>query len=198
MASYGGRVHIDLGSGDGRGPYRWASREPSRLFVASDSNAAALTEIAWRAGRKPKRGGVPNLICIAEPLDALATELAAVADRITIVLPWGSLLRAVAAPEVVSLRNIARLCLAGANLDIVFSYDAQRDARQGIPLTAGALDEEHIATLPHLYEQAALHILGAVPFPQKELAAYQTTWVKRIAFGQPRNIWRLRARYAEA
>ena len=56
---------ISTWSGDGRGPYRWASREPSRLFVASDSNAAALTEIAWRAGRKPKLGGVPNLICIA-------------------------------------------------------------------------------------------------------------------------------------
>lgn len=198
MASYAGRVHIDLGSGDGRGPYRWASREPSRLFIASDSNAAALTEIAWRAGRKPERGGIPNLICIAEPLDALATELAAVADRITIILPWGSLLRAVAAPEVVSLRNIGRLCLAGADLEIVFSYDAQRDARQVIPLAAGALDEEHIATLPRLYEQAALQILAADRLPQKELAAYQTTWAKRIAFGRPRKIWRLRARYAEA
>ena len=186
-----------MGSGDGRGPYRWASRDPSRLFIASDSNAAALTEIAWRAGRKPERGGIPNLICIAEPLDALATELAAAADRITIILPWGNLLRAVAAPEVVSLRNIARLCLAGANVEIVFSYDVQRDARQGIPLTACALDEEHIATLPRLYEQAALQILAAGRFPQKELVAYETTWAKRIVHGRPRKIWRLRVRYSE-
>jgi hypothetical protein len=54
-----------------------------------------------------------------------------------------------------------------------------------------------MATLPRLYQQAALQILAADRFPQKELAAYQTTWAKRIAFGRPREIWRLRARYAE-
>src|SRR5215470_5134087 len=132
MAPYAGRVHIDLGSGDGTGPYRWASHEPSRLFIASDANPDALSEIAWRAGRKPARGGVPNLICIAEPLETLATELGAVADRVTIILPWGSLLRAVAAPELLSLRYIASLCILEASVEIVLSYDEQRDARQGI------------------------------------------------------------------
>ena len=196
MAPYRGRVHIDLGSGDGRGPYRWASREPSRLFIASDTNPAGLMEIAWKAGRKAERGGVPNLICIAEPLDALAAELTAVADRITVILPWSNLLRAVGLPELLSLRNIAHLCLPDANLDIVFSYDAQRDARQAIPLTADAFDEEHIATLPRLYQQAGFQVVGADQLPQTELAGCQTTWAKRLAFGRPRKIWRLRARYA--
>jgi|SRR5215469_13763525 len=196
MAPYRGRVHIDLGSGDGRGPYHWASREPSRLFIASDTNPAGLTEIAWKAGRKASRGGVPNLVCIAEPLDALAAELAPVADRITVILPWGSLLRAVGAPELLSLRNIAHLCLPDASLDIVLSYDAQRDAHQAIPLTAGAFDEEHIATLPRLYQQAGLRIVAADRFSQTELAGYHTTWATRLAFGRPRKIWRLRARCA--
>ena len=35
---------------------------------------------------------------------------------------------------------------------------------KGFPLTAGARDEEHIATLPRLYEQAALQILAAVRY----------------------------------
>ena len=196
MAPYRGRVHIDLGSGDGRGPYRWASREPSRSFIASDTNPVGLTEIAWKAGRKAERGGVPNLVCIAEPLDALAAELAPVADRITVILPWGSLLRAVAAAELLSLRNIAHLCLPDASLDVVFSYDARRDARQAIPLTARGFDEEHIATLPRLYQQAGFQVVGADRLPQTELAGYQTTWAKRLAFGRPRKIWRLRARYA--
>src|SRR5215475_12730032 len=138
-APYEGRVHIDLGSGDGSGPYRWASHEPSRLFIASDANPDALSEIAWRAGRKPARGGVPNLLCIAEPLDTLATELAAVADRVTIILPWGSLLRAVAAPELHSLRDIASLCRLDAGVEIVLSYDEQRDTRQGILFPAEAI-----------------------------------------------------------
>jgi len=195
MAPYAGRIHIDLGSGDGRGPYSWASREPSRLFIASDANAAALTEIAWRAARKAERGGVHNLICIAEPLDTLASELAAVADRITVILPWGSLLRAVGAPEPVALRHIAGLCLPGAGVEIVISYDEQRDARQGILLTVDRFDEKHIAKLAQLYQVAGLQIVAADRFSQRELAGYQTTWAKRLAFGRPREIWRLLARY---
>jgi len=195
MAPYEGRVHIDLGSGDGTGPYRWSSREPSRLFIASDANPDALSEIAWRAGRKPARGGVPNLICIAEPLETLATELGAVADRVTIILPWGSLLRAVAAPELLSLRYIASLCILEASVEIVLSYDEQRDARQGILSPAGAVDEKHIATLPNLYREAGFHIMSADRLSEMELAAYQTTWAKRLAFGRPRKVWRLRATY---
>ena len=193
---YGGRVHIDLGSGDGRGPYRWASHEPSRLFIASDTNPAALSEVAWRAGRKPARGGVPNLICIAEPLDRLATELGASADLLTVILPWGSLLRAVGTPELLSLRYIANLCLPDASVEIVLSYNEQRDARQGILLPAGAVDEEHIATLPRLYQEAGFQIVATDRLSERELADYQTTWAKRLAFGRPRKVWRLRAKYA--
>jgi hypothetical protein len=32
----------------------------------------------------------------------------------------------------------------------------------------------------------------------KELAAYQTTWAKRLAFGRPRKVWRLRASYSSS
>jgi 16S rRNA (adenine(1408)-N(1))-methyltransferase len=183
-----------LGSGDGRGPYHWASREPSRLFIASDANASALTGIAWKTGRKPARGGIENLICIAEPLDVLAAELACVADCITVILPWGSLLRAVAVPEIDALRQIAHLCLPHATVEIVFSYDEQRDARQGAPLGTTALEEKHVhATLPRLYEQAGLRMTSANRISQKELAQYQTTWAKRLAFGRPREVWRLLA-----
>ena len=70
-------------------------------------------------------------------MDVLARELSAVADRITVILPWGSLFRSVAGPEPESLHQIAALCLPGATVEIVFSYDEQRDAhsaiRSGIP-----------------------------------------------------------------
>src|SRR5260370_9722037 len=156
---------MDLGSGDGRGPCRWASGEADRLFIASDANPSLLLETAWKAGRKPARGGISNLICIAEPLDVLAAELGAVADRVTVMLPWGRLLRSVAAPDVNSLRSIAGLrsiadlCLPDATIEIVFSYDSERDARERAPLGVSVLDERHmLTTLPRLYEQACLPI----------------------------------------
>ena len=167
-------------------------REPSRLLIASDANPDALAEIAWKAGRKSARGGVPNLICIAEPLDLLSAELGPVAERITIILPWGSLLRAVAQPEINSLRQIAQLSLPQAAVEIVFSYDERRDARRPAPLDSGILNEEHISRLPEFYEQAGLRIEVVQRLPQQELAAYETTWAGRLAFGRAREVWRVR------
>ncbi|MCI0349574.1 MAG: hypothetical protein L0Z53_09140 [Acidobacteriales bacterium] len=187
-------MHLDLGSGDGRGPYRWAAREPSRLFIASDANADGLLEIAWRAARKPARGGIANLLCIAEPFDVLARELGRIAHQVSVILPWGSLLSAVAAPEINSLCSIAELCLPAANIEAVFSYDCQRDGRA--PGLVAVLDERHIEEdLKPLYREAYLPIAAATRIPQRELARYETSWAKRLAAGRAREVWRIQARY---
>ncbi len=169
------------------------AREPDRLFIASDANPSLLLETAWKAGRKPARGGISNLICIAEPLDVLAAELGAVADRVTVILPWGSLLRSVAAPDVDSLRSIADLhsiaalrsiadlCLPEATIEIVFSYDSERDARERAPLGVSVLDERHIlTTLPRLYEQAGLPIALVERLSQKELAKRERPYTQTV------------------
>lgn len=132
----------------------------------------------------------------------LAAELGAVADRVTVILPWGSLLRSVAALDIDSLRSIAGLrsiadlCLPDATIEIVFSYDRERDARESAPLGLSVLDERHIlTTLPRLYERAGLPIVLVERVPQKELAAYETTWAKRLAFGPSREVWWIRAKH---
>ena len=173
--------------------HRWASREPVRLFIASDANPDALLETAWKSGRKPARGGVSNLLCIAEPLDVLVQELGPVADRVSMILPWGSLLAAVAKPDLDSLRQIASLCQPNASIEILFSYESQRDAREIASLGITDLNQEHIMRLPSVYEQAGLRVLSVETLPQRGLAAYETTWAKRLAFGRPREVWRLRA-----
>ena len=124
----------------------------------------------------------------------LARELGAVADRITAILPWGSLFRSVVAPEPESLPQIAALCLPGATVEIVFSYDEQRDGhfvlRSGIP----ALNEDHIfGVLPFAYQNAGLPMTAVEGISQEELAGYETTWAGRLAFGRPRKVWRIRA-----
>jgi 16S rRNA (adenine(1408)-N(1))-methyltransferase len=178
-------VHLDIGSGDGRGPYRWALREPERLFIASDANPDALLETAWKAGRKSSRGGVSNLLCVAEPLDVLAPALGVIADRVSVILPWGSLLETVAIPRQESLRNLAMLCLPHATIEIVLSYD-ERNAER--------LDEQHVVkTLPRLYQQAGLRITGVEKLRNDDLRKYETTWARRLAFGRSRDIWRILA-----
>ena len=169
-------------------------RDQSRLFIASDANADGLLETAWKAARKPARGGILNLICIAEPLEVLATELESIAERLTVILPWGSLLRAVAAPEATSLLQIASLCSSKANIEIVFSFDPHRDAAEGARLGIAHLDGRYITSrLPEVYRRAGLQVEHVQAMPFRELAEYETSWAKRLATGRERNVWRIRA-----
>ena len=183
---------MDVGSGDGRGPYRWASRERQRLFVASDANPDVLRDIAWRAGRKASRGGLSNLLCIAESLSVLA-GLGAIADRISVFLPWGELLRTVAGASPESLRHLAQLGLLNATVDVVFSYE-QHDSGSIFLPGLESLTEPHLRErFPAQYAEAGLRIVEADRITHRALANLGTTWSRRLAFGRPRDIWRIRA-----
>ena len=124
----------------------------------------------------------------------LAAEFGRVADRISIILPWGSLLRTVAAADIEALRQIAKLCLPDANIEIVFSYDPEHDAGEGARLGIPNLNEQYMTlTLAELYDRAGLHLVAAAKIPLTELARYETTWAKRLASGRSRDVWRIRA-----
>ena len=160
--------------------------------MASDANPDALRRIAWRAGRKAHRGGRSNLLCVAEPLDVLA-ELGSIADRVSVYLPWGELLRTVAGANPESLRHLAQLCLPDATLDVVFSYDEEYDSRSVFPSDLATLSESHMrAHLPAQYGDAGFQIVKVDRIQNRELAALETTWSRRLAFGRPREVWRIR------
>lgn len=55
------------------------------------------------------------------------------------------------------------------------------------------INEEHIAKLPLLYEQAGLQVLSTEVISKQELLTYETTWAGRLASGRERQVWRLRA-----
>lgn len=73
----------------------WASTRAPR---ASVSSPAAPSASAWTTP------------CSCVPrVESLPRELAAAADRVTVVLPWGTLLAAVAMPSVAVLRGIREI-----------------------------------------------------------------------------------------
>ena len=51
------RIVIDVGAGDGRWAYDGARRDPESLYIGVDPDADSLADYAYRAGRKPSRGG---------------------------------------------------------------------------------------------------------------------------------------------
>lgn len=186
---------MDIGSGDARAPLRWARADPGRLFIAVDANASGMVAVARKAARKPARGGVRNLLCVVAAAEVLPGPLRGVADRLTVLLPWGSLLRAFVAPEPALLRRARALCQPGAGLELVFSHEPGRDGARRAPVMAGegALDDAHVHGLARPYRDAGFAIDSVERLPVESLRAYPTTWAKRLGYGQARAVYRVRA-----
>lgn len=183
-------MSIDLGTGDGRLPYALARADPHRLFVGIDANAQALREVSGRAAR----ARLANLVYVRASVEELPSELAGAADRVTVVLPWGSLLAAVARPALPLLRSIRGVCRPGARFSAILSVterDRAEQARLGLP----ALDAVHLrGPLAAGYAAAGFTTISMRPLSLDELGRWPSTWARRLAHGRPRPVVQIDAR----
>lgn len=192
VSPYTGRITIDLGTGDGRFVYHGARRDSERLFIGIDPVADAMAEYSRRAIRRPQRGGAANALFVVSSLETLPEELAGLADRLTINFPWGSLLRAVALPEADALACIARLCRPRATLEIVLSFDPERDLRAAeLGLTPLSENQQAIRCG---YAEAGFNVPRIERLEASPVRGLPSTWAKRLAFGRERQFWRITAR----
>ncbi len=119
-APYAG-LTIDLGAGDGRFTYRYAEAHPDRFVIGMDPVAENMAELAAKAGRKPARGGLPNVLYVVASIERVPEELRGVADEILVTLPWGSLMRGLIVGDDIVLDGVASLARDGAALRIVLN-----------------------------------------------------------------------------
>ena len=182
-------MSLDLGTGDGRLPYALGRQTPQRLFVGIDANAAGLRKLSGRAARE----GLGNVLYVRAAVEDLPLELAGVADRVTVLLPWGSLLAAVARPCVPALAGIRALCEPGASLSVILSV-AERDLaearRLGLPPLDGAHLQGHLAAG---YAAAGFTVSSVRPLDLDQLARWPSTWARRLAHGKPRPVFQVEA-----
>ena len=144
---------------------------------------------------RASRQRVTNLVYLRAALAELPGELRGVADRVSVVLPWGSLLAAVARPDEQALAGLRGACRPGATLTVVFGADVSRDhgelARLGLPpLEAAVLPER----LRDGYAAAGFRLGDVHALPGRELAGWPSSWAKRLAHGGGRTFVELVAR----
>ena len=186
-------VVVDLGAGDGRFVYQRAKRDPGSLYIAVDPDAASLAQYAFRAGRKPSRGGIANAVFVVAAVEALPDELRAIANKVHAVFPWGSLLRGLLRPEEDVLRGFASLGGEGARFEIVTTYGPAHDlgAFEGEALPP--LDEAYIdAVLIEPYARAGLQIESRQRLTQDEALAIPSTWGRRLLHGRRRHVYEIK------
>ncbi|HET7291365.1 MAG TPA: hypothetical protein VFM88_02975 [Vicinamibacteria bacterium] len=155
-----------------------------------DANADGMRAFSGRA----LRARLGNVLYGRAALADLPRELDGVANGLTIVLPWAGLLAAVTRPEPAALGAIRRLCRAGATLDVVLALDPRRDRAelQRLGLPALSIPELRLRAAPAC-EAAGLGLCEVRVLGREELAAWPSTWARRLAHAHPRCVVHLAA-----
>jgi 16S rRNA (adenine(1408)-N(1))-methyltransferase len=179
------QVALDLGTGDGRYVYRQAQAHPATFYIGVDATRENLDEYSAKIGKKPSRGGLPNVLYVLASAEALPPELSGRADMITINFPWGSLMSGLIRGEPRLLASIARAARPGAPLAIYLNTAVFQDP---IPLDVQGLPEltlDYIAReLVPRYAAAGITIRETALVGKEGMAAIPSLWARRLAFGK--------------
>ncbi|MEW6225548.1 MAG: class I SAM-dependent methyltransferase [Chloroflexota bacterium] len=166
---------MDLGTGDGRYVLATAAADPDRLVVGIDPVAAAMAEASRRAALPARRGGLPNALFVAAAAEALPAELAGIAGRVTITLPWGSLLRAALARDAAGAAGIVGLLAAGGEVELLLA-PAARDGLDPALDVRRRLDDGLAAD----WAAFGLELVEARPASAADIEATRSTWARRL------------------
>jgi 16S rRNA (adenine(1408)-N(1))-methyltransferase len=173
---------VDLGTGDGKHVVALARRRPDALVVGVDAAPDAMRRAAARAAAKPAKGGLPNAVFVWSAVESLPAELAGI-DELHSLMPWGSLLRALARPEPDALRALAARCVGGAAFLVTLNLHAWRPP---VPEVGDAPEPgPDDARLQAAYTGAGWEIERSWHPDAAELAELGTSWTKRLGSSRP-------------
>jgi 16S rRNA (adenine(1408)-N(1))-methyltransferase len=165
-----------------------AKAQPDVLVIGVDANGDNLRNASRRSRKKPSRGGLPNVLFGRLALEEAPGALAGFADRLTVLLPWGSLLAAVARPDLHALGRLAAVCRQDAQVRVIFGYTGETDpATTALKLLH--LDEPRVLDhLRHDYSEAGFAV-RARHVPVDEVCALPTSWAKKLAYSGKRRVF---------
>jgi 16S rRNA (adenine(1408)-N(1))-methyltransferase len=175
-------VTIDMGTGDGRAVLAAAAREPTTLALGIDANAAAMAEASRRAARATRKGGLDNARFVLAAAESLPDDLAGRAALVTVLFPWGSLLRGCVGLDDAVACGVAGLVAPGGVLELLLA-PAERDRLAGVPTSEGAIIEGASRT----FEAHGLAVVVARTATPAEIAATGSSWARRLGVAGRRN-----------
>jgi trans-aconitate methyltransferase len=175
------RVHLDLGTGDGRFVRHIAQTYPHRFVIGIDACRENLCEGSRRAPS--------NALFVVANAQTLPPALHGLATTVTINFPWGSLIHGLLDNDGVMLASLMSVIQRGAELEVRLNGGALSEA--GWTFEDGARQVRHVLTL-NGFDVCVPSVLRA-----QDLKAFPTTWAKRLAFGRdPRAVYLRAARRA--
>lgn len=180
-----GGIALDIGTGDGSYVYRAARAHKDKFYIGLDSNAENMGGFAQKASKSIIKGGLKNILYVVAAAEALPKELNGLISEVTILFPWGSLLKAVASGHEHFLQNLKRVMVKNATVRIVFSLEDKIEKKVMADLGLSSLNKESLDRLCLAYARLGFAMKWRF-IAQDELKSFESTWAKRLAYGRPR------------
>lgn len=180
-------VVIDLGTGDGRFVYKSALEDEGTLYIGIDPSEKQLEIYSKKANRKKLK----NVLFVLGSIEQLPDELNSIADKIFIILPWGSLLEAIVRPTKESVENLVSMLKKEGDIEILFGYHKESEPgeteRLDLPEINEKLIEEEIYPVFSAFGNFSMEVFERLE--KEDLKNIETTWGKKLTFGKDRPIF---------
>jgi 16S rRNA (adenine(1408)-N(1))-methyltransferase len=182
-------VILDMGTGDGRFVYKSALENPSKLYVGIDPAEKQMELFSKKATRKK----VYNAMFIVGSIEMLPFKLNNFADKIYVILPWGSLLKNIIEPDQNNIKKVSGLLKPEGNLQIIFGYNPRFEPSESQRLNLPEINDEliHQNIVPKIEEYGNLSLQQQNTLTKNELFNFETTWSKKLTFGAERPLFQL-------
>jgi 16S rRNA (adenine(1408)-N(1))-methyltransferase len=144
-----------------------------------------MAQSSLRAARPTRRGALPNALFVVAAAECPPKELHELADELTILFPWGSLLRGALAFDARVAAGIARLVRPDGSVEAFVSV-TERDG-----LGVASLGEADRHALAARWAVFGFELTGFGPASAADIDATGSTWARRLGAGRDRPAWRL-------
>jgi 16S rRNA (adenine(1408)-N(1))-methyltransferase len=168
-------VTIDVGSGDGRAVLAAAAFDPRTLAIGMDANAAAMAEVSRRAAKPSRKGGTPNAAFIRAAAEAPPAVLAGIASQVSVLFPWGSLLRGCLGADPAVAAGVAGLVTPGGSLDLLLAPSV-KDGLDGLPIEPARV----VDAAASAFAEFGLELVEGRLAAPGEVRASGSTWARRL------------------
>lgn len=176
------KVFLDIGTGDGRYIYKNALTNPNYLYIGIDP-ASNLKEYQREINRKR----LQNAILLNSSIENFNPDLQDYFDEISIILPWGNLLKYTATVDLDFFSKIHKFLKKDGLVEILFGFNEELEEKETKRLNLPELTDKEINYLKNLYQN--LEGFKLIRFEEvsfKALDNLETTWAKKLSFGKNR------------
>lgn len=182
------KVYIDLGTGDGRYVFKNASQNSKNLYVGVDPSQKQLAVYS----KKAVKNKLKNSLFVIGSIEIYPEVLFGSANKMLIILPWGTLLQSIVNLDESALINIDKTLDSNGTLEIIFGYSQDAEPTEVKRLGLDKLDINYInSTIIPKFIELGYKIDSVEELTKEQLDKFETTWSKKLRFGQDRPIFHL-------